>query len=227
MTKLLLIEDDEILDYILKSALEEIIGDYEVQVALNGRDGLALWESFKPDVIVSDIVMPVLNGMEMVKQIRRKDKDTPIIFATAKTAPQDVTSAYKIGVNNYIKKPFLPEELDAHIQALFRLRNQKEPSEKLYAIGKYQFDTSKNLLSYESFNQTLSPRESGILEFLCQNKCSITKREELLIKFWNTQGFYASRSLDVFITKIRRYLSKDPSITIKTLKGVGLILEVE
>ncbi|GHT73272.1 DNA-binding response regulator [Bacteroidia bacterium] len=229
MIKLLLIEDDVNLGYILKSSLEEIIGNYEVKTAENGQEGLALWETFQPDIIVSDIEMPVLNGVEMVKQIRWKDTNIPIIFATNKTTTKDVMVGYEAGVDNYVKKPFLPEELDAHIQALIRLKSNVCLSSKKQAhpIGKYLFDPKRQLLIYNSVEHTLSPRESAILEVLFEHKQEIVKRDEILTRFWGSNNFYSSRSLDVFITKMRKYLSKDPSVTIKNLKGVGLILNFE
>jgi DNA-binding response OmpR family regulator len=124
MIKLLLVEDDVNLVYIIKSSFEIIIGGYEVKTAANGAEGLACLKEFHPDIIVSDIEMPVMNGLEMVKKIRQTDKDIPIVFTTGKMMPKDVTAGYEAGVNNYIKKPFMPEELDAHIKALINLKNE-------------------------------------------------------------------------------------------------------
>jgi len=229
MIKLLLIEDDINLGYIIKSSLEEIIGNYEVSLASNGEEGLETLGNFKPDIIVSDIDMPVLNGLEMVKMIRKSNTDIPIIFATGKNMSKDVTVGYEAGVNNYIKKPFLPEELDAHIKALLQLKQNQavKSKEKVYNIGNYIFNPKLYYLDYNSEKQSLTSRESQILALLCEHLGEIVPREDILIKFWNISDYFTSRSLDVFISKMRRYLSKDASISIKNIKGVGLILECE
>lgn len=227
--KLLLIEDDVNLAYIIKSSFEEIIGGYEVVICSNGKDGLCMLSHFNPDIIVSDIDMPILDGTEMVREIRRLDVDIPIIFATGKGSSKDVKMGYDVGVNNYIKKPFLPEELDAHIRALIQLKENQisKRKEKIYRIGKYNFDPKHYFLSYDSVRQNLTSRESQILVLLCDNMGEVVLREDILFKFWGNSDYFTSRSLDVFISKMRRYLSKDDSISIKNIKGVGLILECD
>lgn len=117
MIKLLLVEDDANLCYIIRGGLEDMIGGYEVITAANGEEGLAVWKEQQPDVIVSDIEMPVMDGYEMVRRIRQTDDDTPIVFTSGRVSPKDVVKGYELGINNYIKKPFLAEELDAHIGA--------------------------------------------------------------------------------------------------------------
>lgn len=229
MIKLLLIEDDANLGYIIKSSLEEIIGGYEVFMASNGLEGLEALLRISPDVIVSDVDMPVLDGIEMVKKIRLTDKDVPIIFASSKSTSKDVTTGYSVGVNNYIKKPFLPEELDAHIKALMKL-NQKQSiqnEEYKYYIGKYVFDPKHYCIEYDnSQKQQLSLRESQLLTLLCENIGEVVHRNDILMKYWGNNDYFTSRSLDVFISKIRNYLSNDPFVSIKNIKGVGIILEV-
>ncbi|GAB6123463.1 response regulator transcription factor [Dysgonomonas termitidis] len=229
MIKLLLIEDDINLAYIIKSSLEEIIGGYEVITSVNGDEGLQILADYTPDVIVSDIDMPILNGIDMVKHIRKSNTDIPIIFATGKSSSTDVKIGYEAGVNNYIKKPFLPDELDAHIKALMQLKYNQviKHKEKIYKIGKYLFDPTLYHLDYNSKKQNLTSRESQILNLLCDKKGEVVLREDILIKFWGTNDYFTSRSLDVFISKMRRYLSEDASISIKNIKGVGLILACE
>ncbi|MDR1370005.1 MAG: response regulator transcription factor [Dysgonamonadaceae bacterium] len=227
MIKLLLIEDDSSLGYIIKSSLEEMIEGYEVALAVNGEEGLAFWKTFCPDVIVSDIEMPVMTGLDMVRKIRQTDAEIPIVFITGKTTSKDVTIGYGVGVNNYIKKPFLPEELDAHIKALINLKSSTKVKMKgaLYQIGKYRFEPKSFVLIYDSEKQKLTAREAQILELLVENKGELVKREDILLKFWRVNDFYTSRSLDGFITRIRRHLSKDPSVRITNLKANGLILD--
>jgi len=229
--KLLLIEDDVNLSYIMKSSLENVIGGYEVDTALNGKEGLEHYQSLTPDVIVSDIEMPVMNGFEMVKAIRQTDMDIPIILATGKVISKDVTAGFEAGTDYYIKKPYSPDELDVQIRALIHLKDTGRVRSKntIRTVGKYTFDPKNFTLIYKDSEKTnLSFRESQILELLLQNKGEIVKREDILKTFWNEKmdHFYASRSLDVFITKLRKYLSKDSSVSIKNVKQVGLILEV-
>jgi len=227
--KLLLIEDEESLSYIMKCSFEDMIGCYEVKIAVNGKEGLEYYHSFAPDIIVSDIEMPVMDGYEMIKIIRQTDLDTPIILATGRTTSKNVTAGYEIGANNYIKKPYAPEELDAHIKALLDMRNKGRTTlqNTVYKIGKYEFDPKSLTLTFDNLEKTeLTARESQILELLAQRKGEVVKREEILNKFWEkVDHIFASRSLDVFITKLRSYLSKDSSVSIRNVKLLGLILE--
>jgi len=228
--KLLLIEDEESLSYIMKCSLEDMIGGYKVEIAVNGKEGLEKYHSFAPDIIVSDIEMPVMDGYELVKTIRQTDLDVPIILATGKTSSKNVTVGYEMGANNYIKKPYSPEELDAHIKALLDMRNKGRTTLKnaVYQIGKYDFDPKSLTLTFNNSEKTeLTARESQILELLAQHKGEVVKRDDILNSFWGKQdNVFASRSLDVFITKLRSYLSKDTSVAIRNVKLLGLILEV-
>ena len=122
MIKLLLVEDDANLCYIVQAGLQDIIGGYEVITAGNGKEGLQAWEEHKPDIILSDIDMPEMDGFEMVRRIRETDGDTPILFASALISPKDVKHGFELGVNNYVKKPFVPEEIDAHIRAILKMK---------------------------------------------------------------------------------------------------------
>lgn len=229
MIKLLLVEDDANLRYIIQSALEDIIGGYEVIAAANGEEGLQQWKQQQPEVIVSDIEMPIMNGYEMVSRIREMDGDIPILFTSALVSPKDVVKGYELGVNNYIKKPFLPDELDAHIQALLKLSKHKKAKDEsqCYKIGKeYVLDATHATLRHSSgVNKTLTVREAGLLQMLCEKRGDVIRREAILDKFWNTEDdYFASRSLDVFVTKLRKLLAEDESVSVKTVKGVGLML---
>ncbi|MDR3339900.1 MAG: response regulator transcription factor [Candidatus Symbiothrix sp.] len=229
MIKLLLIEDDTNLSYIIKSSLEEIIGEYEVSIAANGAEGLSMLKTVCPDIIVSDIEMPGMNGLDMVKKIRQTDAGIPILFATGKVSPKDVINGYGAGGNYYVKKPFLPEELDAHIKSLINLRTDTKVRIKksLRQIGNYLFDTKNNCLTDGLKRQKLTSRESQILELLLENKGKVVRRDDILLKFWEKNDFYTSRSLDVFINNIRSYLSNDDTIIIKNIKKVGLLMDFD
>lgn len=234
MIRVLLVEDDKNLSFILKSSLEQMIGGYEVITASNGKDGLELLSQRIFDVIVSDVEMPVMDGRTMVQQIRKHYPSLPILFITGLTTARDVINGYQSGVDFYIKKPFLPEELNAHIQAVLKMQaritcspEQEKAKEETYSIGTYQFSPSQNLLCHGMEQQTLTPKETKILEMLCREKGHVVSRETILNAIWENADFYSSRSLDVFTTKLRKYLSKDGHISLKVLKGVGLCLNDE
>ena len=231
--KLLLVEDDENLAYMEKSSFEDIIGGYEVKTAINGKDGLELWKHFQPDVIVSDIDMPIMDGIEMVKKIREIDGDTIILFTTGLTSPKDLKAGYAAGANNYVKKPFVPEELDAHIQSLMRLKQGKRSldNSELIKLGKYILHADHATLKNQEdgTEKMLTAREAKILELLAVNKNDVVRREAVLSRFWGVEDkdYFASRSLDVFIKKIRTAIEDEPSVELKTIRGIGFKLIVE
>ncbi len=234
MTKVLLVEDDKNLSFILKSSLEQMIGGYDVVSVANGKDGLDILTKENFDVIVSDVEMPIMDGVTMVQHIRKNHPSLAIIFITGLTTARDVINGYQAGADFYIKKPFLPEELDAHIQAVLRMRHNTQvesptdnDEDTIFTIGKYSFDPTQNLLIFENEQHNLTAKESKILEMLCREKGKIVSRENILNGIWGNSDFYSSRSLDVFITKLRKYLSKDTDISLNVLKGVGICLKVQ
>ncbi|WP_289089656.1 response regulator transcription factor [uncultured Bacteroides sp.] len=234
MTRVLLVEDDKNLSFILKSSLEQMIGGYEVLSVANGKDGLDMLTMENFDVIVSDVEMPVMDGVTMVQHIRKNHPSLAIIFITGLTTARDVINGYQAGADFYIKKPFLPEELDAHIQAVLRMKhNTQEESpigkdeDTIFTIGKYSFDPTQNLLIFENEQHNLTAKESKILEMLCREKGKVVSRENILNEIWGNSDFYSSRSLDVFITKLRKYLSKDTDVSLNVLKGVGICIKVQ
>lgn len=234
MTRVLLVEDDKNLSFILKSSLEQMIGGYEVVPVANGKDGLDMLTKENFDVIVSDVEMPVMDGVTMVQHIRKNHPSLAIIFITGLTTARDVINGYQAGADFYIKKPFLPEELDAHIQAVLRMRHNTQAEspagndeDTIFTIGKYSFDPTQNLLIFENEQHNLTAKESKILEMLCREKGKVVSRENILNEIWGNSDFYSSRSLDVFITKLRKYLSKDTNVSLNVLKGVGICLKVQ
>jgi DNA-binding response OmpR family regulator len=231
MIKLLLIEDDAGLCYIIKSTLEEIIGGYEVLTARNGAEGLLVYAEDTPDIIVSDVDMPVMDGLEMAKQIRKTNTQIPILFASGKNRAMDVTAGYAAGCDNYIKKDFLPEELDVHVKKLIELKRPQTVEGKTiesHRIGKYTFDAARCCLAYKTQIHQLTSLESQILTLLYEKMGDPVPRNVILAKHWGVLDdyFYASRSLDVIISRIRKYLSKDKSVSIKNIRNVGLVLKV-
>ena len=234
MTRVLLVEDDKNLSFILKSSLEQMIGGYEVVSVANGKDGLDMLINENFDVIVSDVEMPVMDGVTMVQHIRKNHPSLAIIFITGLTTARDVINGYQAGADFYIKKPFLPEELDAHIQAVLRMRHNTQAEspagndeDTIFTIGKYSFDPTQNLLIFENEQHNLTAKESKILEMLCREKGKVVSRENILNEIRGNSDFYSSRSLDVFITKLRKYLSKDTDVSLNVLKGVGICIKVQ
>lgn len=228
--KLLLVEDDANLCYIVQSGLEDMIGGYEVLTAANGEEGLKVWRNAHPDIIVTDIEMPVMDGFGMVARIRETDGTTPILFASGRISPKDVTAGYRLGGNNYIKKPFVPEEMDAHVKALLQMKQGAKMQNKtdILSIGKYQFDPVHATLKDEAGQiKTMTAREAHILQLLVSNKGNIIKRNAIITECWDeskADDYFISRSLDVFITRLRNLLKEDSSIEIKAIKGVGLMI---
>ena len=216
MIKLLLVEDDPNLCYIVQSGLQDLIGGYEVSTASNGKEGLAAWERCRPDIIISDIDMPEMDGFEMVKRIRETDGDTPILFASALTSPKDVRKGYEFGVNNYVKKPYVPDELDAHIHAILKMKNgEKSRTETGHLkIGHYTLDAAHATLRDDTSGKTqvLTQREAQILQLLAENKNEVVRREAILSRFWDTED-------DFF-----KHFDSDADIEIKTVRGIGLML---
>ena len=225
--KLLFVEDDASFAYVVKGSLE-LTGLYQVRTAFNGKEGLDIYNSFDPDVIVSDIEMPVMDGMEMVSHIRKMNEAVPILFATAHTRAQLVLDGYKLNVDNFIKKPFLPEELNAHIQAVLKrsrlLVNIINPD--TIFLGDYVFNTDKQYLQCKNVKLRITARETKVLYKLYENKGNVVKRDKLLEELWGMNDFFTSRSLDVYINSLRKYLSLDPKINIETIRGKGLVLNI-
>lgn len=231
MIKLLLVEDDANLRYIIQSGLQDIIGGYEITTANNGKEGLNAWAEQRPDIIISDIDMPIMDGFEMVERIRETDGDTPILFTSALSSPKDVKKSFTLGVNNYVKKPFVPDELDAHIHAILKMKQGGKSRSEIshYKFGHYTLDAAHATLRNDNTNQlqTLTVREAKILHLLAENKNEVVRREAILSRCWDTEDdYFASRSLDVFISKLRKLLDGDDAIEIKTIRKVGLSLTV-
>ena len=173
-----------------------------------------------------------MDGFEMVRRIRETDGDTPILFTSALTSPKDVRHGYKLGVNNYVKKPFVPEEIDAHIHAILKMKEgaKSRSVEGHCRFGHHTLDTIHATLRDDNTGKTrvLTTTEAKILQLLAENKNEVIRREAILSRCWKTEDdFFASRSLDVFISKLRKLFTDDPDVEIKTARGVGLMLAVK
>jgi len=226
MIKILLVEDDEVLGYIIKEGME-LIGDYEVRWENQPKDGLIAFDEFKPDVIVSDVEMPGMSGLEFIKIIREKDQTVPVILETCVSSGKVILEAYNIGIDNYIKKPFLPEELHAYIQGLLKRMTNKpvKTLENYTNIGDIKFNSKQQVLITPTQRIELSIRESVLLDLLLKNQGQIVTKETIAEQVWGGTQYLNNQSLDVFMHNLRKYLSEDANIKIKTLRGVGYILE--
>lgn len=218
--KILYAEDELFLGKIVKESLES--RGYEVVMEADGNKVISLFNENNPDICILDIMMPNKDGFSIAHEIRELDKDVPIIFLTAKTQTDDVVKGFKLGANDYIRKPFSMEELIVRIQNLLRLKpNENITDSSTHYIGKYLFQSNRQILSINKEERKLSFRESQLLELLSTNRDKIIDRREILNLLWGSDSFFNSRNLDVYITKLRSYLKEDPAIGIITIKGIG------
>jgi DNA-binding response OmpR family regulator len=218
--KVLLVEDEQTLSMIIRETLEEK-SDFNVITAKDGEDGLQKYHSLHPDVLVADVMMPRLDGFEMVKQIRETDLQTPILFLSARSSVNDVVEGFELGCNDYLKKPFGMNELIVRIKALLNRAYLKPETSSHYQIGNYTFDSITQNLFHAGEKVLLSNREAEILKRLCENKNRILHTKNLLLELWGDDNYFTTRSLHVFITKLRRKLSADPSVRILNVRGTG------
>ena len=217
--KVLLVEDEETLAMIIKDTLDE--KGFEVTLASNGEEGIFKYKETEPDIIVSDIMMPDMDGFSMVKQIRQTDYSTPVLFLSARSSANDVVEGFETGGNDYLKKPFGMAELIIRIKVLLDKVSPQKQADMLYSIGNYVFDPVKQTLSIYGNKQLLSNRESEILKRLCEYQNQVLPMKDVLLDLWGDDSFFNARSLHVFITKLRHKLSEDTSIKILNVRGIG------
>ena len=226
--KILIVEDDYNFGSILKDYLT--LNSYKVVLATNGKDGYNKCFSDDFDLCILDVMMPYKDGFTLAKEIREKKEDLPIVFLTAKTLKEDVLRGFKIGADDYLTKPFDSEVLLAKIKAILKRRNLikvPEIDEFLFEIGKYNFNSKLRLLSYESNDSIrLSPKESQLLRLLILYKNDLLPRSIALSKIWRDESYFTSRSMDVYIAKLRKILEEDKDIEIQNVHGEGFRLIV-
>jgi len=218
--KVLLAEDDENLGSLLREYLQA--KSYDTQWVTDGDKAFKSFEKNKFDICILDIMMPVKDGFTLAKEIRMLNRDIPIIFLTAKSMKEDVFEGFSIGADDYITKPFSMEELLYRMQAILR-RTKGDVSKKqeIFNIGKYRFDTNKHLLILEDKELKLTTKESELLRLLCNNANQVLERNFALRTIWIDDNYFNARSMDVYITKLRKYLKEDPSIEIMNIHGTG------
>jgi DNA-binding response OmpR family regulator len=217
--KVLYVEDEIFLAKIVMDTLRD--RGYEVIHESDGGKALQKFSNEKPDVCVLDIMLPNKDGFTIADEIREKDTQVPIIFLSAKSQPSDVVNGFKLGGNDYIRKPFSIEELIVRIENVLKTKEEPIPDQEEVNIGQYTFNIKRQTLNSQYEQRKLSYRESELLRLLYENRDKIVERSEILTLLWGSDSFFNSRNLDVYVTKIRNYLKNDPSIEIITIKGIG------
>jgi len=215
--KILYVEDEEVLAMLVRDHL--VRNGFDVVWTANGNEAERLFADVKPDLCILDIMLPGINGYEIGRLIRQQDKSVPIIFLTAKSESRDVVEGFKSGGNDYLRKPFSLDELMARIQNLLSLSGRTAPG--IYHVGKLAFDPVRMSLQNGFDSITLSHRENELLKMLISHLGVQIERKEILLQLWGDDHFFNSRNLDVYVTRLRKYLRMDPDVQLLTLKGVG------
>jgi len=231
--RILLVEDDQNFGDVLRSYLE--MHEYEVTLATDGLQGIESFKKGEFDLCILDVMMPKKDGFTLAREIRERDAETPIIFLTAKTMKDDVLQGFKIGADDYISKPFNSEELLYRIQAILKRSQQKaDPREEVkeFNIGKFHFNYPLRILSFEpgtaeEIKEKLSPKEAQLLRMFAMYMNDILPRSEALTKIWGEDNYFTARSMDVFVTKLRKYLKHDENTEIVNIHGNGFQLLVK
>lgn len=220
-----LVEDDLSFGAVLKSYLE--INDFIVTWIDDGKLALQKFNAGKYHICILDVMLPNVDGFSIARDVRKVNREIPLIFLTAKTLKEDILKGYNLGADDYVTKPFDTEVLLCKIRAILQRQSPKTAAEQsVYNIGVFRFDTKLREIVSPENRQKLSPKEADLLKLLCQNQNELLPRETALRKIWGEDGYFTARSMDVFITKLRKYLAADPNIEIKNIHGSGFLLEV-
>lgn len=227
--KILLVEDDESLGYLLSEYLK--IKNFEVSWSKTGKGALKEIEARKYDLAILDVMLPDVDGFELARKIRNTYPELSFLFLTARSLKVDVLKGFSIGAVDYLKKPIDEEELVARIRAILSRMSVSEPDVTLentsYKIGKYDFNPSRNELKLEDETISLTGRESDILQYLVKNKNKLTTHKDILTGIWGENDYFNRKSLNVFISHLRKYLQKDPSVRIENIHKKGFVLKIE
>lgn len=226
--KILLVEDDTNLGQVLKNYLE--LHDYVVELCRDGILGLAAFRRESFDLCLLDVMMPNMDGFTLGEEIRNADPDVPLFFLSARSMKEDVINGYKLGADDYITKPFDSEVLLLKIKAILK-RNQdlqeKTPAFIEFEFGKFKFNSKLRILSIGDKEFTLSPKENALLQMLCEYKNDLLPRDQALKRIWGSDTYFNGRSMDVYIAKLRKYLSEDESVSIVNIHGNGFRLLIQ
>lgn len=223
--RILLVEDDPNLGLILQEHLS--MNGYEAVLCVDGQEGWETWREGEFDLCLVDIMMPRMDGFSLVKQIRAEDSTTPIIFLTAKSLKEDRIAGFRIGCDDYITKPFSVEELLLRIEAVLR-RSRQGPGRETdsFRIGKYEFDANRRLLTLGKQETRLTQKESELLRLLVRYTNRTLPRQKALREIWKDEGYFSGRSMDVYVSKLRKHLRDDPGVEILSIHGEGIKLTI-
>lgn len=228
--KILLVEDDPNLSFVIQDYLEML--DYSTTVCKDGEEGLTEFTKNSYDLVILDVMMPKKDGFSVAEDIRKFDDLTPIMFLTAKSLKEDRIKGFMVGCDDYISKPFSTEELSLRIKAILKRCSAVSASilseaPQSFVLGDYTFDQSNMLLIHKNKSQSLTRKEVALLKLLCINKDKLLTREIALKSIWGDDDYFIGRSMDVFISKLRKHLKEDPRIAITNVHGTGFKLEVK
>lgn len=223
MIEVLYVEDEHSLALIVTDSLVD--HGFAVRHRENGFEALSAFKKNKSDIVIMDIMMPRMDGFTLAEEIRKIDAQVPILFLSALTQTEDIVKGFNLGANDYVRKPFKIEELIVRVESLVKRR--KVGIHQIYQIGDYTLDTHKNTLLYAGKSEKLSFRECELLRRLFENKDWVVPREVIIKAYWNDDTYFTGRSLDVFISRIRKYLVKDSRIRITNVRGVGYLLNID
>ncbi|MCH2231566.1 MAG: response regulator transcription factor [Crocinitomicaceae bacterium] len=225
--KILLVEDDTSLGFIISDQLKS--DGYKVTLCTDGAEGFKRFNEEEFHMCIFDVMMPKKDGFTLASDIRKINNHIPILFLTAKSNDEDKVQGFKSGGDDYLTKPFNVEELQLRVAALLRRVNitLDAKDESSYQIGEYTFDTVNFQLKHDNFEKSLTKKEAQILKILCKFMNQVVARDIVLTGVWGQDDYFVGRSLDVFITKLRKYLKEDEKIQIANVHGIGFKLEVE
>ena len=224
MIKILLTEDDPNLGNLLQEYLQA--KEFEVDLARDGNQGLDMFIQNEYDFCILDVMMPKKDGFSLAKEIRIKNPGIPILFLTAKSMPEDTLKGFEVGADDYMTKPFSMEELLVRIKAILKRvkKEEKNPEADQFALGNILFDSHKHTLTHEGNLTKLTSKESDLLKLFCQNLNKPVSRSYALKLIWGDDSYFNARSMDVYITKLRKYLKPNPELQIMNLHGEGFKL---
>lgn len=227
MRKILLLEDDPNLGLILQEHLQ--VKGFSVLLCQNGEEGIKAYQRDSFDLCLVDVMMPKKDGFTFAKEVRAKDQVTPLVFLTAKSLKEDKIEGFKIGCDDYVTKPFSIEELVFRIEAVLK-RSSIKPTADIaqtnFTVGSFTFDSTRQLLTRKSTQLKLTPKESELLRLLCLHINQTVERDYALRTIWGNESYFSGRSMDVFVSKLRKYLKDDPTIEIMGIHGKGIRLVV-